>query len=68
MKKPLAALIIAQMKKKPKSEESAMESEDSMDDASEEGLVASAEEIISAVKGGDAESLVEALKAFVEQC
>lgn len=69
MKKPLAALIIAKMKDKKGPD--MMESEDEMsseDEGESEGYTAAAEEIISAIKDNDAESLAMALRSFVEQC
>lgn len=66
-KKPLAALVIAKMRKKPSSSEEKYSEEEPEDDM-EEGLQAAAEDVLSALEGGDATALKEALKSFIEQC
>lgn len=60
----IAALLIARkMKKKGKGESYEDEPEaEPMESGHDEGLVAAAEDIISAVKRGDPEALIEALK------
>ncbi len=67
-RKPLA-LIIAKMKKEGSSSEEPMD-EPAGEDYPEmdEGLLASAEEAMSAVEAGDAMGFAEALKAFIYQC
>lgn len=69
-RKPLAALIIAQMKK-PK-EGASRDASDSLEigeeEGADEGLLSAADEILMAIDANDAEGLAEALKAFVEQC
>lgn len=65
-KKPIAALIISKMKK-GKEEEAPMD-DDYAESEVDEGMVVSAEDLIAAIKEGDAEAVAEALKNFVAQC
>lgn len=71
-RKPLAALIIAQMKKSPHREsERGIDSLDDIEtesDAMDEGLIQAADEALQAIDASDAEALAAALKAFFEQC
>lgn len=73
MKKPLAALVLAKMKKKPSRMESDSSEEDDYseeegEDMSGEGLRAAAEDVLAAFESKDSDALMEALKSFVEQC
>lgn len=61
--KGVAALIVGKMGKGPEAE-----GEDTEDTGEEDGLTAAAEEIMSAVKEGDASALKEALKSFYSMC
>ena len=69
-KKPIAALIMAEMKKSKSGDDSEedYDMEDDEESDYDEGLLASSEEVIGAIESGDAEGLAMALKAFVEQC
>lgn len=61
-KKDVAALIIAKMKKpEPDAQEEQAE-------GSDEGEMAAADEIISAVHSKDSKALAEALESFYEMC
>jgi hypothetical protein len=65
-KKALLAIVGV----KPKKEEAAEVRESEESEESGEGMEyeAAAEDVISAMKSGDAKALAEALRAFVEMC
>lgn len=68
--KPKAALIIAEMKKERGNPPPAPAGPDDSGSGSsqDEGLVATADELISALDSKDPSAVAEALKSFMEQC
>jgi len=61
-KKGLAALLVADMGKKGSA------SKDSAEGGEMEGEDAAAEDVMAAIKDGDAAALKDALKSFIECC
>lgn len=67
-KGPVAAIIMERMKGKTAPKEDSMEMDEGSEESMDEGLIASSEELISALETKDPQAVMEALKSFIEQC
>lgn len=71
MSKDRIDIIIGKLKGKPKKEEDSSDFVQKMGEEegdSDEGLKATADELIEAIQSGDTDGVVEALKSFMAQC
>jgi hypothetical protein len=67
----VSEILIALKKGKPEEEQSssyAAPEEESKEEEADEGQLAAAEDLMAAVKSGDAKSVLEAFKALQELC